>query len=71
MFGGVGYECGVAGCGEGAGVDAARGVCGDALATSSRGRASGAVDLLGGDGHLLGVYSEFRMVRLGPTFVGL
>jgi hypothetical protein len=55
LFGKVGKDCALAFCDEAAGVHAAYGVCGDALATSGRSRASGEVDLLGGDGHLLGV----------------
>ena len=55
LFGEVGKDCALAFCDEAAGMHAACGVCGDALTTCGRSRASSAFDLLGGDGHLLGV----------------
>ena len=55
LFGKVVKDCALAFCDEAAGMHAACGVCGDALTTCGRSRASSAFDLLGGDGHLLGV----------------
>jgi hypothetical protein len=73
FFGKVGKECALAFCDEAAGKHASYDVCGDALATSGRSRASGEFDPLGGDCHLLGVAdgalaSDIRRAAMASRF---